>query len=578
MAIETRTIDLDGNRIHPIPHSSTTISTCYPYPSLDRADDRGTQSVSLIRMETEWAIVDVAPGLGGRVWGWFDRLQQCHILPNATELHLVPEGARGLDLHQGLEWLFGPGSLADCVVSHRELDTGEVEVVLMSQCARTGIMIHAAFHMDPHDTALQITLRAANRTAFCQPISWGIRAHVPGLTKTGTAAYAPERGTGLFLEGPCEQLEVDAGGATWWFWKNGSEGEWLLPYEARSWSGRLVPIAGPVTFASDNWIAEVGERLILRATRRQEPAQVLIQTKDGETFSAMHSGDPGVPLNAGLAGALASPVSIRVGDVDLLASMPPPSGALADPVLQTLVDAQQTWGQEPTRASAYFEGLEKGSMADSALNQTALRGPALVRRVAGLIHAQSHDEALVLLDDALGFGAENSLLWWLKAALERNLGAEDSGAILNGPFLAPLDPLFRAEAFLRQGLELGKDPSPLLAPIAQDYHAMVEVAEHYLDFGLIPDAVRWMDECLRHAPVALIHDLLAYAHVQWSGLEFEANQHLEAANRLGLVPPFAHRHVSRRAIRLLHARFPDQPRLQQLVALLDRNPGDLRGC
>lgn len=576
MAIETLTIDLDGNRILPIPHSSTAISPCYPYPSLERADDRGTQTVSLIRMETDRAIVDVAPGLGGRVFGWFDRVQQCHILPNATELNLVPEGARGLGLCQGLEWLLGPGSMADCVATHRELDSGEVEVVLMSLCPRTGVMIHAALHLDPLDTALNLTLRAANRSAFCQPFAWGLRAHIPGLNAKGLAAFSPERGTGIFLDGPCEHVDVDDSGATWWFWKNGPEGEWLLPYETRSWSGRVVPIVGPASHASADWVAEVGERLHLRATRHHDPAPVLIQTQDGETFTAMHSGNPEQPLTAGLVGALSSPVSIHVGEEDLLAPTREPSGTRVDPALQRLVGAQRS--NEPTRASAYFEGLQTGSVGEAALNQSALRGPALVRRVAELNLQHRFEEALGVLDDALGFGAENSLLWWLKAALERNLGAEDTGAVLNGPYLAPLDPLFRAEAFLRQGLEMGKEASPLLAPIAQDYSAMVEVAEHYLDFGLIPDAVRWMDECLRHAPVALIHDLLAFAHLQWSGLEFEASQHLEAANRLGLVPPFAHRHVSRRAIRVLHARFPIQSRLQQLQALLDQNSGDLPGC
>jgi hypothetical protein len=162
------------------------------------------------------------------------------------------------------------------------------------------------------------------------------------------------------------------------------------------------------------------------------------------------------------------------------------------------------------------------------------------------------------LEQALLYNAEDHLSWWARAMATRvreGPGGERT-ELRNAHFLAPLEPALRAEAFLAQDQEMGKEPSPLLTPLEQNPEAFVEVAALLADLGLNDQATRWIDEALRHVDLAMLRYLQGFCYLRASRMHVEAAECVAAASRLGYTPPLPWRDIEWEAISALHARFP----------------------
>lgn len=182
-------------------------------------------------------------------------------------------------------------------------------------------------------------------------------------------------------------------------------------------------------------------------------------------------------------------------------------------------------------------------------------------------------EADANLDAALATNAEDHLTWWLRAVVQRLAGtAEDDSPVLpNAHFLSPMEPALRAEAFLSQPQTHSREPNPLVAPLAGNPDAMLEVAHLLLEAGLNGEAARWLDESVRHADHRMLRIMTSWNFLVNSRMDAEAAHHLALASKLPLVPPFPWRELERRAVADLLARFPAQAGVVELADLLKSN-------
>jgi hypothetical protein len=207
----------------------------------------------------------------------------------------------------------------------------------------------------------------------------------------------------------------------------------------------------------------------------------------------------------------------------------------------------------------------------------ALRRDGAYRHLVSLLDAvrslreSDNGTAIEALDTAIGFSADDALLWWLKALVLRLSGeeAEERPELPNAHFLSPLEPVLRAEAFLAQPQTHAKEGSPLIKPMANNPEAMIEVAVLLLESGLRMEASRWIDECLRHRNEPMLQYLAAWNLMTASRMEAEAAQHVRNVAQAGWEPPFPWRYLERRAIRELAELFSTDERLQKLKALVE---------
>jgi hypothetical protein len=180
-----------------------------------------------------------------------------------------------------------------------------------------------------------------------------------------------------------------------------------------------------------------------------------------------------------------------------------------------------------------------------------------------------YESAEIAFERSLLFNAEDPLTWWIKALTSRlrNGPGEERSELLNAHFLAPAEPALRAEAFLSQSQEMGKEPSPLVAALDENPEAFVEVAALLVEAGLDDQATRWIDEALRHQDLAMLRYLQGFCFLRASRMQVEAAECVAAAARLGFVPPFPWRTVEWQAIEALSERFPDDPVLRRYRGL-----------
>jgi hypothetical protein len=256
----------------------------------------------------------------------------------------------------------------------------------------------------------------------------------------------------------------------------------------------------------------------------------------------------GASLRLPHGGVRAEAVAIRDGEgklrgqVSLLGAQPPGAPAIPEPPALPKDDA----------------GLE------TALQAYPLRAGAAARLADQ--KALDPQSARSFAEQAVNYNAEDHLAWHLMAACDRWLGQEaDGSALANAHYLAPMEPILRAEAFLAQPNAGAKEANPLLAPLREAPDEFLEAACRLIELGRLDDAQRFLDETLRHEDLPMARYLLAYVYLRGSRMAVEAAEHVAAAGRSPLeAAPW--RAVERRAIIALAERFPHDPRLPAVLA------------
>ena len=542
------------------PHSGATWDDFphYPAPLLKRSGSTTTRRFRTAVLENEFLRVDVLPALGGRILGIYDKAAKAAIIPIPSQVELRSNGSI-LDFEWGVWWSVGfdrsPYGLdeVDCQVLPPEDDYSPASVVLFGMCPGTRTSWHAAVSLGPEASAIGLTLAAFNRDLSTRPASTNIRAYL-GRDSEAFGKHAcisnEARGVSLcFLSDPGELALVETELDTLVLRRFGP-GEKLSPRQTDKMELRLLPIAGmtsPNCASEDCAIAiRDGQIQVFSGTSRK--TKLVIQTRS-QTME--------MPLD--LSARSVVEVSTKdVGTVDRAALIS--EG-------RVLVDSAQTmrFGRAPAEASSF-----DGHSLLETMNLTSIRGASRDLRLKhtslalqASLYAGEGDyaQAAEALDSALAFNAEDPLTWWLKAAVIRVAGRaeDDMPEMPNAHFLAPLEPLLRAEAFLSQPPQ-DKEPSPLVKPLRPE--AMLEVANVLVESGLHSEAARWLDECLRHHDLPMFRYLLAWMLLTRSKMRAEAAMHVSAAALQEFAPPFPSRHTDFRVIKELAAEFPHDSRLQ----------------
>lgn len=512
-AFEERiTVEIDA--VEALPTASTdgeNAGLAYPLPRLRKLGRRERHEFISVVLENDWVRAVILPALGGRVLS---------LALNGVETLGIARGADGtyplsLDvepcpsLNAGLEITLHGGarrqSLAplDLQVLEPEDDSDEAVVILGEIDPGSGISWHARISLAPDEAALRMGFKGYNRTL--EPLSYS-----SGLRWTGHVGVSS--GIGVFVSGP---NQVDRGA------------EVLGPRLVDNWEVVIIPsLSTPLVTCPAGVLIEGG----FIASASMNGAKVFVETPTGQTLEATLNLAPG-----------------EVADLPEFRAF-----QLRDAHGRTL--------------ATYPEPAEDANLARL---QRDLLHPD--RRAATLIALAYHAlvggdraRAKQLTDDALGLNQEDHLAWWFRATLHRG---EDENDLPNAHFLAPFEPVLRAESFLAMSV-IEKDPSPLIAPMADDPDAMIEVAVRLREAGLMDELARWVDEALRHREIPMLRYLLADALLAKSRMAVEAADHVARVAKTPINPPYPWRPLERAALERLNERFPDDARIAELLAMM----------
>jgi hypothetical protein len=514
----------------------------YPYPLLTPISSQEMRRFGVFLLENPLLRATIVPALGGRLLGLFDKRTGKEVLPRGEAIQPAAGGLRGAVVREGLQFQYVSGQ--DRLNALGRVDAtaeeGEDPGVWIAESAGGGPLgFHLYHEMPPERAEIVVEARVLNRTLKSAPYNGGFAICLPDSEvvslENGVAAYSAERDSGiaLFWDTPMTWRAEDGFLRASRFDSVGSMG----PRQLDTIRLRIVPISGlgGLSGASPEAAVYIGGGFVrLQSVERRLNHKLLLVTRQGETLEAPTDVHP------------EAVVEVPLGDLD------PQTVVLRDPakndvvrvdaasdvkrsVLPPVVNSEPTISAESSNEELFLATLD---VSQRALAHTLLGMRALVARDFG--------EASEQFERALLFNAEDHLTWWLKATADRMRGVEgERPELLNAHYLAPLEPVLRAEAFLAQGAA-SKEPNPLVAPMAEIPENLVEVASLLLEAGLAAEASVWIDEALRHRDLPILHALQSYA-LSFSHMDVEAARHRSLAKGIS-EPPFPYRDVEWKAL------------------------------
>lgn len=528
-------IEFDIELLEAVPLSSNSPQSdlqSYPYPALRQTGKRQTVLFRSLILENAHLRVTIVPDLGGRIQSLFDKRTGIELISSSLTFEKV--GPRGIRARQGVEFILTPERLeslgpVDFLVN--EDDDGSASITLAE--TTSDLSWHLVVTLPAHSALLGIEGRVLNRSWSSVTYNAGFSTDSAGVHFVGD----PGAWAGSFR------------------FKNSRE---IMPMQLDVWGVQLVPSSGggEVAQVTDAGVLSLEPRFRFQATRPIS-GKAFLQLESGQTLEAPLEVSPEVPFEADLPGAVTA-VAIREG---------------ADNVLVWPTPAQDNAPKHDARVTLedLAAKVEDDKDVDVDLREAAFdlrtKHAALVLQAAALMRRGDWERAGAALDDALLYGSENHLAWLMKAMIARKLGTE-SDDLLNGHFLAPLEPLFRMESFLGQNIQ-SREASPLVAPLADNPSAMIEGACFLYDLGQYDDLARWIDECLRHRDVPMLRYILAEALLARSPMSVDAAAHVKRAGETPINPPYPWRPAERRVLQRLSNRFPSDERLGDLTRMLD---------
>lgn len=534
----------------------------YPYPYLRISGAKRESRSRLAVLENEFLRAKFDLDLGGRLISLVELPSDDECLQVASE-SLEETGPRGVQWRAGLCWNIG-GSLRedlapiDYMVEEPEEEEGAAVLWLFAILGGTGLSYHARFELSAASRALEAEFRVINRTlegrTYNPCIDCGVAANwLPRGASVGRCGLAWQQG--LFVNASGSQIE------------RFSRPEWLAPRQSDSFRLAIMPLPkwdATLGILPDVAIGKRGQSLVLSPARPYESSKLFVSI-EGQTLEA--------PLPAGTLETL------EFGYFQHTAFQLSDGKWLFD---TKAVGEAPTAPLEPSsRYDAYLNELRYtrakrslGSAWEIALFDPGLRPACHILKAARDSGSDQFAGSSASLEAALAWNAEDPLTWISKAIIDRLAGEdrEDLPELPNAHYLAPLEPLLRAAAFLSQQ-HYAKDPSPLVAPLANDPEAMVEVACFLLDLGVEGEALKWIDECWRHREVPMLQYLAAFALLRSTRMAAEAAQRIAMVSRTPINPPYPWRESERSVLTALSNEFPKDARLAELLRLIDWGMG-----
>lgn len=587
------TWDVVAPVLMPAPFRPEALSRRYPRPDLAAAGGTQTRTVRTVVMQNPWMEITVCPELGGRIVGWHDRRTGLEVLPRAGSIELDDR----LAWAAGLTWCGGRAAhedgLAECEVMLREPAAGEdpAGVFLHGLAVGTPLEWTGCLTLDPFVAELTLDLRLHNRSLSPHLAVGGWVIHTgPGELcqlpdGTGYAFYSSARDTGLLLFTDLHRMAAWHDGEALHLTIGEREPYWMGGRQIDQLRVSIQPLSGLGSLVMANRQAALGiraKRVAIQVPDVLEAQTLFVLVGDestgrDQTLQAPADLTPAEVWRSDLAGVPGEVTGFLMRSSHQEAVLRWDAEFRLDPSAR--LGNGLTWS--PGTAHVWMDSqldlLSEGAYP-SFSPALAVPGMQAVACIAqSLVHLRQEEwaEADRWLDRALGFNAEDHLVWWLRAVIQRERGQadDDRPELLNAHYLAPLEPALRAEAYLSTPQATSKEPSPLAAALAAHPDAACDVACLLLEAGLHRSLARLVDELLRHQENPMLRYLLASVLLTDSRMEATASEHVVLAGKAGARPPFAWRRAERQAIHLLAERFPADETLalhRQLVEAYEK--------
>lgn len=546
----------------------------WPMPRLTRSGQTRVMTLRTVVLANDWVQVTVCPDLGGRIVALRDRRTQTDLVPLPRTLDLIDGGPRGIWSPQGIQWIAGEpirrgglGQIEDMIHEPDE-DDAPGAVLLFELIPGTRLSWHGAVTLHPDRAEVTLEMSLYNRSLLPQPMESGLRFG-PGTQVSGPAIVTGE-GSGL-LWLPDAPFGSVADGEHGVIADSRPESlRVLMPRGTEKWRVRLVPFSQIESLAGATRDVAAGladGRLVLQASRRIENAMLEVHA-DGELAQAGISLNPehrlgiDLPENASLVRLVhEDQVLLEFQPGQAPDSLPHADETARSATLDALLNPPADSLEKEVLAE--LESYEEGGEFDLSPNAVP---PALAPAAYAALADRENSSALAR--EAVSLNPEDALTWWLSASLRHLAKEEEGDDLMHAHALAPLEPMLRAESFLRQDETLLTEPSPLLRPLARAPDLLLACVEMLVRCGRSKDAARLLDEAIRHLDCVMYRVVFAGLHEMETGMRTEAAQHLMAAAKLPPGPPYPWRPHEERCVRVLAERYPDYGYLQDLARMI----------
>jgi Domain of unknown function (DUF5107) len=564
---------------------SPTFRDAYPLPALRRTGRFQATTFRSLVIENALLRVIVVPDLGGRILRILDKRTNTQILGESSKLVLVDGGPRGVESRAGIRWSaldqrlddLGP---VDCQVVEPDDEDSNGGVWLFSLVPGKPISVHMGISVPADRCEILVEIQTYNRSFFPEELRPHFEAFFPAqvqlASSDGAAAiYDNTLNRGLLIEfdtSTVRQLtfkdnKLDIG--------KFSEGGVLAGRQLDSWGFSLAPLSGLSTLSaiSKAGALGLGEERIEICSKEAIIGKLVLLTSNEQTLEASLS---------------LSPDKITTLDI---------RGLPAPPVAAVIVDQTKNellhW--EAKQENVSFQGFNRSQLREltsvemdfGAAVAKLLRGDPEDTRDAlftltllsdelglrsgcytaiGVSHWRNGDfeEAGKFFENALLYNGEDALTWWLKAAAIRLKDGNEveRPELLNAHFLAPLEPILRAEGFLS-----APDNVRLLESFKDDPAALIEVACILYECKMFEDLSRWVRSALQQREVPMLRYILAAALLDSTKMQAEAASEVRLAAAVEIEPPYPWRRVEMYVLALLGEAFPGDARLIELRTL-----------
>lgn len=536
------------------------------------------RSFRSVVLESSFLKLTLLPDLGGRIIRLEDKRTGRDLLPWPPKLDLTEGSHRGLWLKDGMRFLVGeprqPARDLDLSVVEYQIrepqEEDEPGMVLLYELLPGGSASwQGGITLYPDRAEFLIEFSLLNRSKRLLSIDTGLALGFEGEIWSGDGSslcIAGQSGEGFWVlpDPSIGHSEATSAGIVI---RPRPEESPLLPREVFSWSLRLAPFSGLGRIKDLSRSAGMGEKdghLVIQSASRKLDAELRLETEEGsfaakadlhpETlFSADLSKIPPIqkislPNGDQLAWSASGAARTEVGRANLSSTRP--TELIAD---SPEGEFCQAWAEDrqiiPFPASPSFIPAWRWAKAQTFARE------------------ENWTAADKEIDQALILNGEDYAAWWLKSVIRRIMGIGDRPELLNAHYLAPLEPLLRAEGYLQQGGSHEKQASPVTLRLAKNPDLGLECIDALLEIGLVQESAMLMDEILRHEDIGLVRLMLAWSLLTLSRMEVEAAQHIALFEKAALAPPLPSRPREVEAVKALAARFPQSQRLNEMAQL-----------
>ncbi len=554
-------VELPVEVLEPIP---AEFGTCGPFQKLRRTGQMETRAFHTLVLENSFVRFEVFTELGGRIGRIVDLTSKRAVLDLAEGAGLITGGNRGVVMPGGVSVTFNgtprPNDLGRVDWLLEPTDDGGTAGLWIGEncCGALGMHVHMSLPADSSE--LTIEARLLNRSDAAIHYNGGLRFGGDfefRATQGAYLAWNAQKEGGLAFWSDDIDVAIAADGM---FLARFNRLRSMAPRQLDTWKAVLMPVSGlrggvkPYRGA----VAALDEgHLQVVASHDHAGHKLVVQTRTGETLESQ--------VDLKTSELLKIPVEAVGGE--------PLKFAVLRPDRSPLVYFEPGSGRLRWRKLRLPEPLEPfPDPSKRHLRDESFRWPwrAFTEAILGRhdLAEAKYSEADYHFEQSLLYNAEDHLVWWLKSACNRLEGREGENAeLLNAHYLAPLEPVLRAEAFLDQPSAMSSEPNPLLRSFDDTPLNFVEAACLLVDAGLFADATRWIDEAIRHQDMPMLRYLQAYCLLVASRLDAEAAHQVVTASRLPFGPPFPFRRIEKLALGTLKEKFPADDLLDRYFRL-----------